>query len=85
MKVTYFVFALLLVSSFANQATAHTRTNKGSHRTHIRIDSLHGNIPLTRSGFLNLYDSSPNDRATVSAGGTMWNGRSASEYGGGAP
>jgi hypothetical protein len=85
MKITHLLAALLLVSSFANQATAHIRTDKNSHRAHIRTYSLHRGIPVARSGFLNSYDDSANGPTSVSAGGTMWNGRSASEYGGGAP
>lgn len=82
MKITYLLTALLLVSSFANQATAHIRTNRSSHRVHIRTSSLHRGVPLAKSGFLNSYDSSRSGATSVSAGGTMWNGRSASEYGG---
>lgn len=82
MKITYLLAAALLVSSFATQATAHIRTNRGSHRVHIRTSSLHRRVPQTKSGFLNSYDSSPNGPTSVSAGGMMWNGRSASEYGG---
>jgi hypothetical protein len=35
MKITYLLVALLLVSSFATQATAHVRTNGSSNRAHV--------------------------------------------------
>jgi hypothetical protein len=35
MKITYLPAALLLAPSFATQATAHVRTNEGSHRAHL--------------------------------------------------
>jgi hypothetical protein len=35
MKITYFLAALLLVPSFATQATAHVRTNRSSYRAHV--------------------------------------------------
>ena len=57
MKITYLLAALLLVSSFATQATAHMRTNKSSHRAHVRTYSSHSGIPLARSGFFNSYAS----------------------------
>jgi hypothetical protein len=82
MKITHLLAALLLVSSFATQATAHIRTNKSSHRAHV---SLHRGIPLARSGPFNSYDSSPNGPTSASAGGVMWNGRSVSELGGQPP
>jgi hypothetical protein len=79
MKITYLLAALLLVSSFATQATAHMRTSKSSHRAHVRTYSLHWGIPLAS---FNSYDSSPSGPTSVSSGGVMWNGRSASEFGG---
>jgi hypothetical protein len=82
MKITELLAALLLVSSFATQATAHMRTNKNGHRAHVRTYSLHRGIPPARSGFVNSHDSSPNGPTSVSAGGVLWNGRSASEFGG---
>jgi hypothetical protein len=85
MKITYLLAALLLASSFATQATAHVRTHKYHHRLHARTYIMQEGIPVARSAFVNSYDSSPNGPNSVSSGGTMWNGRSASEYGGGAP
>jgi hypothetical protein len=35
MKITYFLATLLLMSSFATQATAHVRTNRSSNRAHV--------------------------------------------------
>jgi hypothetical protein len=40
-------------------------------------------IPLGRSGFLHPNFGNPDGATSVSAGGLMWNGRSASEWGGG--
>jgi hypothetical protein len=81
MKITSLLAALLLVSSFATQAMAHPRAHK-THRAHV---SLYRGFPIARSHFYNSYASGPNDLAGGSAGGEMSNGRSASEFGGGAP
>ena len=35
MKITYLLADLLLVPSFATQATAHVRTNRSSDRAHV--------------------------------------------------
>ena len=35
MKITYLLAALLLVPSFATQATAHVRTNRSSNRAQV--------------------------------------------------
>jgi hypothetical protein len=85
MKITRLLVALLLASSFVTQATAHVRTDKHHHRRHVRTYGLYMGVPMARSAFVNSYDDGPNGPNSVSAGGTMWNGRSASEYGGGAP
>jgi hypothetical protein len=37
---------------------------------------------VPRSFFLNSHDDGPNSPTNPGSGGTMWNGRSASEYGG---
>jgi hypothetical protein len=42
-----------------------------------------GRIPLRRSGFPHPNYGNPDGATGVSAGGLMWNGRSASEWGGG--
>jgi hypothetical protein len=65
MKITYLLAALLLVSSFATQATAHMRTSKSNHCAHVRTYSLHRGIPLARSGFFNSYVRDPRDAATL--------------------
>jgi hypothetical protein len=65
MKITYLLAALLLVSSFATQATAHMRTSKSNHCAHVRTYSLHRGIPLARSGVFNSYGSSPNDPTSI--------------------
>jgi hypothetical protein len=85
MKITSLLATLLLASAFATQATAHTRHYKTSHRAHYRAYSMYRGVPTARSHFYNSYASGPNDPGSVAAGGEMWNGRSASEAGGGAP
>jgi hypothetical protein len=69
MTIKHLLAALLLVSSFATQATAHVRTNEIHHR-------------VPGSYFLNSHDDGPNSPSNPGAGGMTWNGRSASEYGG---
>jgi hypothetical protein len=44
---------------------------------------LHRGIPQVRSGFLHPNYGNPDGPTSVSAGGYLWNGRSASEWGGG--
>jgi hypothetical protein len=81
MKITHLLAALLVVSSFATQASAHERTHKVVH---------HARVAQNRSGYLNSYNSSisgfrddgPNSPNGMAAGGMQWNGRSASEEGG---
>jgi hypothetical protein len=69
MKIKHFLMALLLMSSYATQATAHVRTDEIRHRA-------------PGSFFLHSHDDGPNSPTNPGAGGTTWNGRSASEYGG---
>ena len=69
MNIKHLLVALLLASSFATQASAHVRTNEIHHR-------------VPGSFFVNSPDDGPNSPSNPGAGGTMWNGRSASEYGG---
>jgi hypothetical protein len=85
MKITSVLATLLLVSACATQASAHMRTHKISHHAHFGSYSLYRGSPVARSRFYNSYASGPNDVGGGSAGGEMWNGRSASEFGGGAP
>jgi hypothetical protein len=85
MKISSLLAALLLVSSFASQASAHMRTHKTSHHAHFRTYSLYRGSPVVRSRFYNSYASGPSAAGGGSGGGEMWNGRSASEFGGGAP
>ena len=49
------------------------------HKPSIRTHDLHRG----RSGFVHPNYGNPDGPAGVSAGGTLWNGRSASEWGGG--
>ena len=85
MKITSLLAALLLVSSFATQASAHMRSHKTIHHAHFRTSSLYMGSPVVRSRSYNSYASGPNNVGGGSGGGEMWNGRSASEFGGGAP
>ena len=71
MKITSVLAALLLVSAFATQATAHTRHYRTGHRAHYRTFSMVRGIPMARSHFYNSYASGPNDPGSVSAGGEM--------------
>jgi hypothetical protein len=43
MKITNLPVALLLLSSFATQATAHSRTNRSSNRAHVVTQPTVGN------------------------------------------
>ncbi len=73
---------IALASAFALSSTlalAKTVRHKPSTRTY----ALHRGIPLARSGFLHPNYGNPDGATGVSAGGYMWNGRSASEWGGG--
>jgi hypothetical protein len=64
--------AFALCSTFALASTVHRKTY-----------DLHRGIPLVRSRVLHLNYGNPGGPNAVSAGGYMWNGRSASEWGGG--
>jgi hypothetical protein len=68
--------AFALSSTFAPAKTVR-------HKPSVRTYDLHRGIPLGRSGFLHPNYGSPDGATSVSAGGLMWNGRSASEWGGG--
>jgi len=67
-------FAFALSSTFALAKTVRQKPGIATH-------DLHRGTPLGRSGF--LHPNSGNPDGSVSAGGVMWNGRSASEWGGG--
>jgi hypothetical protein len=67
--------ALALSSTFALAKT-------GRERPSVRTYDYRG-IPRGRSGFLHPNYGNPDGATSVSAGGLMWNGRSASEWGGG--
>ena len=78
MKLT----TIALASAFALSSTfALAKTVR--HKPSVRTYDLHRGIPLGRSGFLHPNYGNPDGPASVSAGGYMWNGRSASEWGGG--
>ena len=78
MKLT----AVALASAFALSSTfALAKTVR--HKPSVRTYDLHRAIPLDRSGFSHPNYGNPDGPTSVSAGGSMWNGRSASEWGGG--
>jgi hypothetical protein len=53
------------------------------HKPSVRAYDFHRGIPPGRSGLLHPNYGNPDGATGVSAGGLMWNGRSASEWGGG--
>ena len=69
-------FAFSLSSTFA-------LANTVRHKPSVRTYYLHSGIPLVGSGFSHPNYGNPDGPTGVSAGGYMWNGRSASEWGGG--
>jgi hypothetical protein len=69
-------FAFALSSTFA-------LANTVRHKPKVRTYDLHRGIPLVGSRSLHLNYGNPDAPTGVSAGGYMWNGRSASEWGGG--
>ena len=86
-----FHFALgLLIALFASADTssalaASTRfvpANTVRHKPNVRTRDMPRSIPRARSDFLHLNYDNPDGPSGVSAGGYLWNGRSASEQGG---
>ena len=78
MKLT----TIALASAFALSNTF-ALANTVRHKPSVRTYHLHRGIPLVRSGFSHPNYGNPDGPTGVSAGGYMWNGRSASEWGGG--
>jgi hypothetical protein len=78
MKLT----TIALAAAFALSSTF-ALAKTGRHRSSVRTYDLHRGIPLGRSGLLHPNCGNPDGATSVSAGGLMWNGRSASEWGGG--
>jgi hypothetical protein len=77
MKLT----TIALASAFALSTTfAPAKTFR--HEPSVRTRHLHRAIPPGRPGFVHPNYGNPGGPTGVSAGGTMWNGRSASEFGG---
>jgi hypothetical protein len=81
------LIALCASADAATSALAASTTfalaNTVRHKPNVRTDDLHRSIPLARSRFLHRNYGNPDGATSVSAGGYMWNGRSASEWGGG--
>ena len=71
MTTTALVFAFALSGHLALAKTVR-------HKPGIRTYDLH----MVRSGVVRPNHGNPDGPAGVSAGGTLWNGRSASEAGG---
>ncbi|MDB5581622.1 MAG: hypothetical protein JWR80_6798 [Bradyrhizobium sp.] len=83
MKLTTIALAsAALASAFALSSTF-ALAKTVPHKPSIRTYDLHRGIPLGRSGILYPNHGNPDGATSVSAGGLMWNGRSASEWGGG--
>ena len=59
MKITHLVATLLLVSTFATQASAHMRADKTGHHVVVRTHSLGRGMPLARSRVYNSYANGP--------------------------
>jgi hypothetical protein len=78
MKLT----TIALASVFA-LSSAFALAKPVRHKLSVRTYDLHRAIPLGRSGILHPNYGNPDGATSVSAGGYMWNGRSASEWGGG--
>jgi hypothetical protein len=78
MKLT----TMALAAAVALSSTfAHAKTVR--HRPGVTTHDLHRGMAPGRSGFLHPGYGNPDGATGVSAGGEMWNGRSASEWGGG--
>jgi hypothetical protein len=73
---------IALASAFALSSTFALATTV-RHRSNVRIHHLNSDIPQVRSGFFHPNYGNPDRSTGVSAGGYLWNGRSASEWGGG--
>jgi hypothetical protein len=76
---------IALASAFALSNTF-ALANTDRHKPSVRTYHLHRGqrgIPLVRSGLSHPNYGNPDGPTGVSAGGYMWNGRSASEWGGG--
>jgi hypothetical protein len=68
--------AFVLSSTFALASTVH-------HKPSVRTYDLHRDMPQVRSRVLHKSYGNPDGATSVSAGGYLSNGRSASEWGGG--
>ena len=68
--------AFALSSTFALAGTVR-------HKPSVMTYDLHRDVPLVRSRVLNKSYGNPDGATSVSAGGYLSNGRSASEWGGG--
>jgi hypothetical protein len=77
------LFALGLLIALCASADAATSAPAVRHKPNARTYGLHRSMPVARSRFLHRNYGNPDGATSVSAGGYMWNGRSASEWGGG--
>jgi hypothetical protein len=80
-KLTTITLAALACAFALSTAFAFAKTVR--HNPNVRTYDVHSIIPLARSRFSHRNDGNPDGPNGVSAGGYMWNGRSASEWGGG--
>jgi hypothetical protein len=73
---------IAIASVFALSSTF-TIAGTPRHKPNVTTYDLHRGIPLARSRVLHPNYGNPDGPAGASAGGYMWNGGSASEWGGG--
>jgi hypothetical protein len=73
---------IALAAAFALSSTF-ALAKEVRQKPNVRTHDLHRGMPLRSSGFLHPNYGNPDGATSVSAGGVMWNGRSASEWGGG--
>ena len=78
MKLT----TIALASAFALSSTF-ALANTARHKPRVRTYDLHRGMPPVRSGASHPNYGNSDGATGVSAGGYLWNGRSASEWGGG--
>jgi hypothetical protein len=77
-----FIFAVALAAVFALSNTfALAKTVR--HKPSVRTYDAHRGVPQVRSRVSHPNYGNSDGATSVSAGGYLWNGRSASEWGGG--
>lgn len=82
-KLTTIALAFAALAFAFSLSNTFALANTVRHKPNVRTHDLHRGIPLVRSRSLHPSYGNPDGPTGVSAGGYMWNGRSASEWGGG--